>query len=230
MRKFPALFLFILLAFECTAQQYNTWYFGSGAGISFNTGGASLPFTLTDGINSMSEGNASISDANGNILFYTNGQTVYNRTHQVMLNGNNLLGHRSAAQSSVIIPLPNNDSIYYIFTTDAIENSLANGYRYSIVNIKHDGGKGEVITRNSFLNGSCTERLTAARHANGIDVWIIGNERSSNVFKAWLMTCMGLQTSPVISTVGAVLTTSDLWNDQSKSRWIAALPNQLSGS
>jgi hypothetical protein len=122
-----------------------------------------------------------------------------------MLNGDNLPGHQSAVQSSLILPVPNNDSIYYVFTTDATEDNFANGYRYSIVNMKHDGGKGEVVTKNILLNASCTERLNAARHANGIDVWVIGNERSSNIFKAWLFTCSGLQTTPVIAGTGTVL-------------------------
>ena len=187
------------------AQQYNEWYFGQAAGLSFNPGSATIPHALTDGSNSAYEGNASMCDSNGNILFYTNGVTVYNRTHQVMLNGNNMMGHQSAVQSSLIIPMPNNDSIYYIFTTDAIEDNFANGYRYSIVNMKHDGGKGEVVTKNSLLNASCTERLTAVRHANGIDVWIIGNEKNSNVFKAWLLTCNGLQLTPVVSITGVVM-------------------------
>ena len=209
MRKLPVLILLTLLLGRLAAQQYNTWYFGSAAGISFNADGATLPYVLTDGMNAAHEGNASISDNHGNILFYTNGQTIYNKLHEVMLNGDNLLGHPSAAQSSIIIPLPNNDSIYYVFTTDAVENNYASGYRYSVVNMNRDGGKGEVTQKNILLNGSCTERLTAARHANGIDVWVIGNEKNSNTFKAWLVSCTGLQTTPVASMVGIVLINED---------------------
>lgn len=205
MRKLFTFISFFFLLLPCTAQQYNTWYFGGQAGISFNPGGGTVPYTLTDGINTATEGNASICDVNGKILFYVNGENIYDRTHQVMLNGNGLLGHQSTVQSSLIIPVPNNDSIYYVFTADAVENNFANGYRYSIVNIKHNAGRGEVTTKNVLLNASCTERLTAARHANGIDVWVIGNERSSNVFKAWLITCTGLQIAPVVSTTGDVL-------------------------
>ncbi len=201
MRKLLLIVFFQLLIQQCKAQQYNTWYFGSGAGLTFNAGGT-IPHALTDGINPANEGNASICDTLGNILFYTNGKTVFNRLHQVMLNGDNLTGHLSAAQSSLIVPFPNHDSIYYVFTTDAFENNFANGYRYSIVNMKHDNGKGEVVTKNILLNASCSERLTAARYANGIDVWIIGNEKNSNVYKAWLLTCTGLQTTPVVSVSG----------------------------
>src|SRR4029079_16678112 len=122
----------------------------------------------------------------------------FNKLHEVMLNGDNLLGDPSAAQSSIIIPMPNADSIYYVFTTDAIENNYANGYRYSVVNMRRDNGKGEVIQKNILLNASCTERLIAARHANGVDVWVIGNEKNSNTFKAWLVSCTGVQAVAVV--------------------------------
>jgi gliding motility-associated-like protein len=200
--------ILILAMMHClasSAQQYNNWYFGNSAGISFNPGGITTPHALTDGTNAANEGNSSISDENGNILFYTNGRTVYNRLHQVMLNGDGLNGHPSAVQTAVIVPMPGNDSIFYVFTTDAIEDAFANGYCYSIVNMLHDNGKGEVVTKNILLSSSCTERLAVVRHGNGTDAWVIGNERSSSVFKAWLLTCNGLQTSPVVSNVGTVL-------------------------
>ena len=209
MRNLLVFISFFLLP-HCKAQQYNTWYFGDGAGISFNAGGTTLPYTLTDGVNSANEGIADISDSNGNLLFYTNGLTIYNRTHQVMLNGDNLLGdtYQTAAQGALIVPLPNSNSIYYIFTTDcycSTHMDSSNGYRYSIVDMNRDGGKGEVITKNVLLYAFSTERLTAARHANGIDVWVITNQKNSNIFIAWLLTCTGLQATPVISTVGRVL-------------------------
>jgi hypothetical protein len=200
-----ALFVFILfmLLRPCHAQQFNNWYFGDGAGISFNPGGPTLPYALTDAVDSAYEGNASISDSSGNLLFYTNGKTIYNRAHQVMANGDNLLGdtYQSAEQGALIVPLPNSPNIYYVFTTDCIID-FSNGYRYSIVDMNQDGGKGAVVTKNVLLNSSSSERLTAARHANGIDVWIITNRRSSNIFDVYLLTCTGLQTAPVVSIVG----------------------------
>jgi gliding motility-associated-like protein len=210
MRKFSLAVLCSFLFIFVHSQQFNTWYFGNAAGMTFNPGGATTPHGLVDGANQAYEGNASICDDNGNILFYTNGTTVYNATHQAMLNGDGLLGHQSAAQSSIIVPRPNSDSIYYIFTTDAFENNFSNGYRYSIVDISHDGGKGEVVSKNILLNASCSERLTAIRHANGIDVWIVGNEKNSNTFKCWLLTCNGLRQTPVVSKTGMTLSDQDL--------------------
>lgn len=71
--------------------------------------------------------------------------------------------------------------------------------------MEKDGGIGAVVTKDVLLYGSSTERLTAARHANGIDVWIITNQKNSNIFKAYLLTCMGLPSTPVTSVTGGVL-------------------------
>jgi gliding motility-associated-like protein len=200
------LFAGILSQSGIAAQQNNNWYFGRRGAITFNpVSGQSLPSMVTNSKMDSDEGTSTISDNAGKLLFYCNGVTVYNKLHNVMLNGNNLKGNISACQSSVIVPCPGNDSIFYLFTTDAIENSFLNGYCYSIININHDNGNGEVISKNNLLVGSCTERLVAARHANGIDLWIVTNDEQSHTFRSWLMTCNGLQTPEVISIVGDVL-------------------------
>ena len=149
------------------------------------------------------EAAASISDEDGKLLFYTNGSMVYNKNHQVMLNGDNLDGNISAVQIA-IIPMPGNSNLYYIFTTGAIESSFTSGYKYSIVDMSGDNGNGEVTTKNSLLWPSCTERMGTARHANGIDIWLITNDNNSDIFRAWLITCAGIQPA-VVSTVGLVM-------------------------
>ncbi|MCF6295551.1 MAG: cell surface protein, partial [Flavobacteriaceae bacterium] len=73
------------------------WYFGFGAGMQFDlaTGNTTA---LNDGQLSTNEGCSTISDANGNLLFYSDGTTVWNRNHQVMPNGNGLFGDSSSTQ------------------------------------------------------------------------------------------------------------------------------------
>jgi gliding motility-associated-like protein len=212
MRK-QVVFIFLCLWLQCTAQQNNTWYFGSTAGISFNpTGNGPIPFSLPNSAMDASEGCSSICDANGNMLMYTNGRTIYDRNNKIMLNGDNLLGHPSAFQPAIVVQLPNSNHIYYVFTADAFENNFANGYRYSIVDMNMDNGNGAVTTKNILLHAPSSERLTAARHANGIDVWIITNDSYSNVFRVWLLTCTGLQPNEVVSTSGTVLDQHTLIN------------------
>ncbi|HRE37147.1 MAG TPA: PKD domain-containing protein [Chitinophagaceae bacterium] len=207
MRKITIIILLLLCHHPVMlAQQNNNWYFGAKAGLSFNNvTNQPLPFALTNGAMISDESSTAISDSTGKLLFYTNGVTVYNRLHQVMLNGDNLKGNESACQGALITPMPGSDSLYYIFTTDAIENSFQKGYNYSVVDMSRDNGNGEVIEKNTPLWASCTERLAAARHANGVDVWIITNDNDSDIFRAWLLTCNGLQPTPVVSLAGVVL-------------------------
>lgn len=187
------------------SQQNNNWYFGRQASISFNASGTlPVPRSLTNSNMLADEAAASVSDKNGSLLFYTNGVIVYNKLHQIMLNGDNLAGNISTTQVA-IVQVPGNDSIFYIFTADAIENDFQNGYLYSIVNMNRDAGKGEVISKNVLLHPSCTERMTTVRHANGTDVWLITNDKSSNTFRSWLINCNGLQPGAIVSVVGDIL-------------------------
>lgn len=98
-----------------TPSKYaNTWYFGGQAGMKFD--GQNPPVALTDGKMSTLEGCSTISDKDGNLLFYTNGVFVWNSQHDTMINGDSLWGHFSSAQSALIVPKPGSNTIYYIFT------------------------------------------------------------------------------------------------------------------
>ncbi len=190
------------------AQYDNNWYFGRKAALNFSTG---TPQVITNSSLQTMEACASISDENGQLLFYTNGVEVYDRNNTLMLNGNSLGGDISSCQMS-IVAAPGNPNLFYIFTADAFENDFINGYRYSTVDISMNGGLGAVTSKNNLLWSSATERLTTVRHANGIDVWLITNDSESNIFRAWLINCNGLQLSPVVSTVGVLVNQHSLSN------------------
>ena len=83
----PALLFFF--AFSIYAQkEANIWYFGENAGLDFSTN----PPNDIVGSLSTDEGSASISNANGDLQFYTDGSTVYDKTGSIMSNGEGLLG------------------------------------------------------------------------------------------------------------------------------------------
>src|SRR4051812_6637805 len=92
------LFLFVEPSFS--QKQTNNWYFGTLAGLDFNSGN---PVVLTAGALNTTEGTSSMSDANGNLLFYTDGVNVWNKLHAIMPNGTGLLGDVSTTQSAIII-------------------------------------------------------------------------------------------------------------------------------
>lgn len=202
---FGKIFLvFILLSPSSIFAQAeaNFWYFGKNAGLDFSQ---SKPQSIKNGALNTIEGCASISDANGNLLFYTDGITVWNRKHQWMPNGTGLTGDLSATQSAIIVPKPNSKTIYYIFTTDVAEG--ASGLRYSTVEMSLAGGLGDVKMKNIALMHPVTERITAVLHQNRTDYWILTHQWESNAFYAFLLTEKGIQANPIISEVGRNHTT-----------------------
>ena len=226
MRPFFLIY-FSLLQLSCYSQQYNNWYFGNKAAISFNhEGNRQIPYALLNSAMKVNivdivsnRGAASISDTAGNLLFYTNGQLIYNRNHQLMVNSISPAADTSIRWSTIIVPHPGNLQLYYVFssisrgftipyydTTDLdgyIYSPL--GYYYSVVDMSKDRGNGEIVVRDSLLATFNSERLTAVRHADGVSAWILTNERLTNKYRAWLLTCDGLHADYIESRAGKVL-------------------------
>ncbi|RZK11790.1 MAG: T9SS type B sorting domain-containing protein [Flavobacterium sp.] len=180
----------------------NIWYFGGKAGLDFNNG---APVVLNDGQMETFEGSASISDSSGQLLFYTNGEKVWNKNHQVMSNGSDLMGSSSSSQACIIIPKPDSPNIYYIFTTDDFGNSK--GLRYSEIDITLENGLGNVNANKNILLASPTcEKLTAVKKANNSGFWIVAHDYGSNKFLSYSVSSSGVNTVPVISAVGIPIT------------------------
>lgn len=193
--------LFFFIGFIVSAQQEaNIWYFGEQAGLDFNSG---APVVLEDSAMSTQEGCASIANGNGELLMYTDGVTLWNRNHAIMQNGEGLGGSFSSTQSGIIVPRPGNSNEYYVFTVDF--QGQPNGLQYSLVDMTLDGGLGAVTgEKNVQLITPAQEKLTATRHANGVDIWVLAHENGSDAFYAYLVTAAGVQ-SPIISNIGISL-------------------------
>ena len=189
----------VVLSTILSAQgEASNWYFGRNAGISFNEGTVN---PLVDGAIQTNEGCASISNSKGELLFYTDGILIWDRNHNVMPNGSNLLGNKSSTQSAVIVPKPNSDSIYYIFTV--INLGLAEGVRYSEVDMTLNSGNGDVTSnKNIFLTAPATEKISVVKHANGIDFWVATHGWNNNEFNVFKVTASGVDPIPVSTSVG----------------------------
>jgi outer membrane protein OmpA-like peptidoglycan-associated protein len=190
----------LFTVFSAQAQQADIWYFGNKVGVDFRQ---EKPVVLTDGELVTWEGVASVCDKKGNLLFYTDGTTIYNAKHKVMPNGKNLHGNTSATQSAIIIPKIGFPTQYYIFTI--AELAKPKGFCYSVVDMSLDKGLGDVIPQNKNiqLHTLVTEKLTAIKHQNGKDVWVIVHEWKSNKFLTFLITEKGVNTTPIISEIGS---------------------------
>ena len=216
-----SIFFFFVTYISFSQGEANNWYFGYGAGITFNSGS---PVAVTNGVLYTNEGCATISDSAGQLLFYTDGITVYNRNHLMMLNGDSLNGDTSSSQSATIVPKPGSTTLFYIFTVDA--EARPNGLQYSVVDMTLDGGFGAVTSEKNVLiyTPSC-EKIGVVKHANNTDFWIVSHGWNNNSFYAHLLTASGLSTIPITSSVGAVHGLNTLGETYSSEGYLRISPN-----
>lgn len=175
-------------------NETNFWYFGSKAGLDFNPSGPPIP--LTNSAMQTVEGSTTVSDSAGTLLFYSDGETIWDASHNIMTNGTGLLGHNSSHQSSVAFKAPCSDSLYYIFC--APNGWTSDSMCYSIIDMSLNGGLGAVITKNVMLFNTCRENIAAVHHANGRDVWVASIQKNTADLYAYLVTPNGVS-GPVIS-------------------------------
>lgn len=199
------LILFVHFLLPCIAQQQaSVWYFGEKGGLHFTSSG---PTVLNDGQMSSFEGVASIADNNGVLQFYTEGTRIWNRQHNLMPNGQGLLGNISSTQSAIIVPKLNDPKRYYVFTVAGF--AQPDGLNYSMVNMNLAGGLGDVEIKNRPLQSPVCEKITAVKHCNSRDVWVIVHAYNSDQYYSYLVTDTGIR-APVISSAG--LFVSDIQN------------------
>ncbi|HMQ01122.1 MAG TPA: hypothetical protein PKC24_15180, partial [Cyclobacteriaceae bacterium] len=180
-------------------QRANIWYFGQNAGIDFNE---QPPIPLDDSAMNAPEGCAAISDRNGNIIFYTDGRNVYNKNN--VLIADDLAGDPGSTQSAIIVPLPDDETLYYIFTTMEVHGTNIYELNYSLFDLKENNGLGDVVQKNVRQFSRSTERIT------GMANWIIAHEFGNNTFRAYPITANGIG-APVLSSIGSDhLTTSEI--------------------
>ncbi|MCR1784885.1 DUF11 domain-containing protein [Nocardioides carbamazepini] len=172
------------------------WHFGNGVGLDFGTSGTAMPTTTPDtNVNSI-EGTTVVTDAAGQLLFWSNGLQVFNKFHQVMPNGAGLLGNASATQTVAAFPSVTSPGTYFVVSTNGASEVGGTGHLvYSVVDMSLDGGLGDVTaTKNVALepaaNGA-SEQLTAIPNASGDGFWVVTAQASSPNIRAYLFDAAG---------------------------------------
>ena len=210
MKKLLALLLLFIGIQTFSQKQANIWYFGQGAGVDFNF---SPPRALTDGQLYTLEGCSTFSNPDGELLFYSDGTTVYDKSHNIMNYtngnpGNNLLGNSSAAQSGMIIPKPLNNDIYYLFTVT--DNNSATGFNVYTIDMSLNGGNGQLIDEDGdgvFFSqlqaGTWSEKVAAVKGQECNTFWVV--TVFDNNFFSYKVDENGVNDIPVISNVSSFI-------------------------
>ncbi|RIW14039.1 hypothetical protein D0X99_14635 [Algoriphagus lacus] len=187
-------------------QSNNIWYFGDGAGLDFNpdpndsTAPTPRPIAQRHPQN-IPAGTTTISDQAGQVLFFTDGQSVWDLNGDLMENGADIGGDNSSSQSVLAVGLSQEPTLFYLFTTQASANG-SNTVSYSLVDIKSENqtGVGNVVTKNNFLFSPSTEQSAAL--SSGDTTWVMFHELGNNTFRAYPVSTRGIG-QPILSSVGS---------------------------
>jgi hypothetical protein len=196
-------FALLLNAFDCLAQgrTYN-WLLGyqsknrmtfTDTSYSVTQEIRTIPFRATEG---------NISDENGNILMSSNGIFIADATGDTMQNGGGLNPNSFTDDFSdwglpipygnIILPVPDDTNKYVLFHQTGNYNSTyltPTELYYSVIDMSLNGGLGEVISKNNIaLTNSFGGGLSACKHGNGRDWWVIALSDSGNTAYKFLLT------------------------------------------
>lgn len=200
------------------SKRANVWYISNGVGYDFN---CSPPCTNQLGAMGTANSSAAICDKQGVLQFYTDNETIWNSSHQIMANGTGLYSCRWAQQGSVVVPVTSNPFQYYLVTCDDLRYPVyandpfvcgdVNPVKYilslSLIDMSANNGKGQVLSKNKVIYGSghVMSTIAAVKHTNTKDTWLMTYDFDINRFVSLLLTDCGIQDTVVSPELGVLI-------------------------
>ncbi len=160
-------------------------------------------------------------DEGGNLLFYTNGCSIFNKEHKLMENGDEInlgatdyeynceenIGIFYIRSGNMTLPMPGDNKRHFLLHLRLIETSdtsiydLVNDrFYFSEIDIQANNGLGRVVQKNQTLVAdSLHDAVAAVRHGNGRDWWVVMPRGRNRAFWKILLTPEGFQ-EPVLQT------------------------------
>ncbi|WP_162903231.1 T9SS type A sorting domain-containing protein [Taibaiella koreensis] len=196
-----------------TLKENSHWKFYQYGGLHFDNNNpepdtSAMRFQYTSGATPVSTINAaSVADADGNLLFYTDAYNVWDKEHHLMPAGTGLSGG-NAMDAALIVPVIANPQQYYIFymcgSIDFL-GATTNAYelRYTLVDMSLNNGLGDVVAgqKNLLLEDNLSGAMKAVPGTD-CNVWLITHDLYNTEFKVFEINNAGVNTTPVSSTVG----------------------------
>jgi hypothetical protein len=213
--KKKILLIIILFTNLAGKAQFGNDYWLAGAGNLFSPNGLGIyrnfiqntEFFLDTNIQiPFNYTHAAINRNNGELLFYTNGKQVANKNHELMPNGDSLFNYSSqwdlyftgsfTPQGALILPDPGDTNLFYLLHTSYHFNGLVfppENLYFSKIDMRLNNGLGDVVDKNQILlqDSLWTGFISATRHANGRDWWILMNRFRTNHFYKILLSPAG---------------------------------------
>jgi len=158
--------------------------------------------------------NASISDSSGQLFAYCNGIQIENADFQIMENGGELdqvifegptetqyYSGDKLTQGCIFLPWPGKpDSLLLVYSGDGFiaipgYNRTNRNLSYAVVDKTYNGGLGKIVAREiPILQDTLNPgQVTAVKHANGRDWWMLYPEFNSTTIYTILIDPTGVQ-------------------------------------
>jgi len=186
---------------------------------------------------------ATVCDSNGNFQFYSNGCEIAGSDNEILENGDSIglgllelsfcvTGGNPQTQGILALPLPNHDSLYYLFYTN-IETPYSGSEMhffplaptalyYSVIDMTKNQGKGKVVLKNQIIISDTLSRVmmqaTKIKHKNGW--WLVVPESHSNCYYI-----IGLSSNGIDSVSYQCI--GNLWGDEDLNGQVAFSPDGL---
>lgn len=208
-----ALIALFSIQFSFGQGQLQNWYFGQYGALSFDCDVNAT--NVGNNPNYSLEGSTTASDKQGNLLFFVNPMSfnltnvnggIYDASMQIMPGGAITASGGSPYQGAIYVPIGNDQ--YYVFVVHDISTQNSETY-YSLVDMSLPGNGtlanplGDVVAGQHMilLETGSKQSVTAVRHANGTDYWVICP--NTNWFRAYQVSSTGIS-APVQSNMTTV--------------------------
>jgi len=220
MHKTFLLYIFLLSFSVLQAQKEWVNWNSSTGGVTFKTGKGVVYTDVPNNLRQPDYTGARSYSYNdpltGNMLFLTDGKTIWNRNYKCILNPNvdSLISCDNDFYKIQIVPFADNASKFYLFHlysakgfVSQMETGSPKGCAdanlswlyYSVLQMNNDSGK--LIASNIPILKNPLDRVTLVKHANKKDTWVIAHPWDSACYAAFLATDTMVH-QPVISVIG----------------------------
>jgi len=193
------LLMCVLVLFACNLagqQSYHNWYFGDSCHVQFDLSGEN-PVIIDTGNRPhfARTGTTTVSDGQGELLFYSNGEEV--RDGNMDLVRNDLRGTGTSAMPAVATPVPGQPGDYFLFTTSRFTGTFENhdSIFYSLVTTTN----GVTVSDPVFFADSVNHKVLVIPHPSGTAYWVIAPQGGNTERGAFYTTLISSETvSPPI--------------------------------
>ena len=183
----------LVCMFGLVNAQVDRYWFCGREGMGIDWGGCEPSLVQGDVI--AFEGVATVSSDQGELLFYTNSDFVWNRNHELMQGGeiseaiyDPIFGQQEIQNTATQVGIarrPGTDE-YYVFTTDIQVNGFF-PLRYFTVDMSANGGLGAVTGSTLMNNSPHTEKVCVVPRQGQPGFWVITHAYFTNQFLVWLV-------------------------------------------